>query len=175
MKLLRHNLIAICLWSHEPALAETEPGVRIVQAIDQDQVNRFGEWNESRFCFAKTASLQTAEAGTPLQFGFEGTAVVCDKAGTTCRASQFNINRLRSSTNKTLPLCSTASGSIALQAVTYSGSATSKTYYADASPGVLECACCGKSNVNTSGSLPVFSISTPPLESAAWVMNPISG
>ena len=100
---------------------------------------------------------------------------LCDKAGTTCRASQFNINRLRSSTNKTLPLCSTASGSIALQAVTYSGSATSKTYYADASPGVLECACCGKSNVNTSGSLPVFSISTPPLESAAWVMNPISG
>ena len=40
-------------------------------------------------------------------------------------------------------------------------------YFVAATPGVLECACCGKSNVNTSGSLPVFSISTPPFASAA--------
>ena len=46
---------------------------------------------------------------------------------------------------------------------------------AEATPGVLLCAFCGKSNVNTSGSVPVFSISTPPFASAACVMNPISG
>ena len=46
---------------------------------------------------------------------------------------------------------------------------------AEATPGVLPCAFCGKSNVNTSGSVPVFSISTPPFASAACVMNPISG
>lgn len=34
-------------------------------------------------------------------------------------------------------------------------------------PGVLEWAFCGKSKVNTRGSVPVFSISTPPLDSAA--------
>lgn len=44
-----------------------------------------------------------------------------------------------------------------------------------ATPGVLLWAFCGKSNVSTSGSAPVFSISTPPLLSAAWVMKPISG
>jgi hypothetical protein len=47
--------------------------------------------------------------------------------------------------------------------------------YFSATPGVRECAFCGKSKVNTSGSVPVFSISTPPRFSAAWVMNPISG
>ncbi len=46
---------------------------------------------------------------------------------------------------------------------------------AEATPGVLLWAFCGKSNVNTSGSVPVFSISTPPFASAACVMNPISG
>ena len=81
MKLLRYTLIAMCLWSHEPALAETEPGLRIVQAIDQDQVNRFGKWNESRFRFAKTDSLQTADAGAALEFSFEGTAVAVQLGG----------------------------------------------------------------------------------------------
>ncbi len=46
---------------------------------------------------------------------------------------------------------------------------------AEATPGVLAWAFCGKSNVNTSGSDPVFSITTPPFANAAWVINPISG
>ena len=48
-------------------------------------------------------------------------------------------------------------------------------YDVTATPGVREWAFCGKSKVNTSGSEPVFSISTPPLLSADWVMKPISG
>ena len=48
-------------------------------------------------------------------------------------------------------------------------------HFAAATPGVFECAFCGKSKVSTSGSVPVFSISTPPFASAACVMNPISG
>ena len=41
MKRLRYTLLAMCLWSPEPFLAETESALRIVQASDQDQVNRF--------------------------------------------------------------------------------------------------------------------------------------
>ncbi|MDA9858722.1 hypothetical protein N9D23_11435 [Rubripirellula sp.] len=55
--------------------------MRIVQASDQDQVDRYGKWNESRFRFAKTASLQTAEAGAALEFSFEGTAVAVRLGG----------------------------------------------------------------------------------------------
>ena len=43
----------------------------------------------------------------------------------------------------------------------------STDYFERATPGVLVCAYCGKSKVNTSGSVPVFSISTPPFSSAA--------
>ncbi len=43
----------------------------------------------------------------------------------------------------------------------------STVYFERATPGVLVCAYCGKSKVNTSGSVPVFSISTPPFSSAA--------
>ena len=42
-----------------------------------------------------------------------------------------------------------------------------RCYRVAAAPGVLECAFCGKSKVNTSGSVPEFSISTPPFVSAA--------
>lgn len=71
----------MCLWSPEPVLAETESGFRIVQASDQDQIHRFGKWNESRFRFAKFVSLQTAEAGAALEFSFEGTAVAVRLGG----------------------------------------------------------------------------------------------
>jgi hypothetical protein len=59
-------------WAASPA---------IVPAVDQQRVRRSGNWQESRFRFAKTASLQTGENGAALQFGFEGTAVAVRLGG----------------------------------------------------------------------------------------------
>ncbi len=47
----------------------------VVAAVDVKQVDRAGDWQESRFRFAKTASLQTNEDGAALTFEFEGTGV----------------------------------------------------------------------------------------------------
>lgn len=53
----------------------------LVPAIDQTQVSRIGRWQESRFRFAKTASLQTDQEDAALTFAFDGTGVAVRLGG----------------------------------------------------------------------------------------------
>jgi hypothetical protein len=75
MKKISHVLAALAIVALGAALGWAAPGSTSVPAVDQQQVRRLGKWQESRFRFAKAASLQTAEDGAALEFEFEGTSV----------------------------------------------------------------------------------------------------
>lgn len=62
----------------EPLSAADE---HVVPAVDAKQVSRDGSWQESRFRYAKTTSLQTNEDGAALTFAFEGTGVAVRLGG----------------------------------------------------------------------------------------------
>ena len=69
-----------CLGVLHPAHPNATAGLlfapTVAPAINQDQVRRSGNWQESRFRFAQTASLQTSEQGAALEFTFAGSGSI---------------------------------------------------------------------------------------------------
>ena len=74
-----------CLGVLHPAHPNATAGLlfapTVAPAINQDQVRRSGNWQESRFRFAQTASLQTSEQGAALEFTFAGSGVAVRLGG----------------------------------------------------------------------------------------------
>lgn len=74
-----------CLGALHPAHPNATAGLlfapTVAPAINQDQVRRSGNWQESRFRFAQTASLQTSEQGAALEFTFTGSGVAVRLGG----------------------------------------------------------------------------------------------
>lgn len=81
MNFLKYIPLVLCLWTLAPDPAQADSGLETVAATDRDLVKRSGKWNESRFRFAMTASLQTNEDGAALEFDFDGTAIAVRLGG----------------------------------------------------------------------------------------------
>ena len=82
MNLQQYILLAGLCCAPGTAIAQANSAaLETVPAIEQDRVKRSGNWEESRFRFAKTASLQTEEDGAALEFEFEGSSVAVRLGG----------------------------------------------------------------------------------------------